>query len=158
MSLQLEAIELIKQVKYQYWRGLDTADIAMLRDLFTDDVKVDYIGGTYRWQIEGKEKMLPAVAAAFNPRIASCHTGHHPEINVLTDATAEGRWTLTDVFINLVDKVRTTGAALYRDKYVKIGGKWRIAVTSYERLYEEVENFTTPPNLTAHYLATKLQR
>jgi hypothetical protein len=31
-------------------------------------------------------------------------------------------------------------------------------VTTYERLYEEVEKFTTPPNLSAHYLAKKLQR
>jgi hypothetical protein len=77
---------------------------------------------------------------------------------VLDDTTAEGTWTLTDVFINLAEKVRTTGAAIYRDKYLKIGGKWRIAVTTYERLYEEVEKFTTPPNLSAHYLAKKLQR
>ena len=158
MSLRLEDIELIKQIKYKYWRGIDTADIDLLRDLLTEDVKVDYVGGTYRWQIEGKEKMLAAIAAAFNPHIASCHTGHHPEINVLDDTTAEGTWTLTDVYINLADKVRTTGAAFYRDKYVKIGGKWRIAVTTYERLYEEVEKFSTPPNLSAHYLAKKLQR
>ena len=158
MPLRLEDIEQIRQIKYQYWRGIDTADIALLRGILADDVKVDYIGGTYRWQIEGKEKMLAAIEAAFNPQVASCHTGHHPEITVLTDTTAEGIWTLTDVFINLADKIRTTGAALYRDKYVKVGGKWLISVTTYERLYEEVENFTTPPNLTAHYLARKMKR
>ena len=64
MSLRLEDIELIKQIKYKYWRGIDTADIDLLRDLLTEDVKVDYVGGTYRWQIEGKEKMLAAIAAA----------------------------------------------------------------------------------------------
>ena len=158
MSLRLEDIEQIRQIKYKYWRGIDTADIDLLRGILADDIKVDYLGGTYRWQIEGKDKMLAAIAAAFNPQVASCHTGHHPEITVLTDTTAEGTWTLTDVFINLADKIRTTGAALYRDKYVKVGGKWLISVTTYERLYEEVEHFTTPPNLTAHYLARKIKR
>jgi hypothetical protein len=157
MTLRLEDIELIKQLKYKYWRGIDTADIELLRDLFTEDVKVDYVGGSYRWQIEGKEKMLTAIAAAFNPRAASIHTGHHPEITFVDEIRADGIWTLTDVFINLADRVRTTGAALYRDKYLKVGGQWRIAVTTYERLYEEVEKFDTPPNLTAHYLAKKLK-
>lgn len=157
MSLRLEDIELIKQLKYKYWRGIDTADIGLLRDLFTEDVKVDYVGGTYRWQMEGKENILAAIAAAFNPRAASIHTGHHPEITVHDDARADGIWTLTDVFINLADRVRTTGAALYRDQYVKTGGKWRIAVSTYERLYEEVEKFDRPPNLTAHYLGKKLK-
>jgi hypothetical protein len=157
MNLRLEDIELIKQLKYKYWRGIDTADIELLRDLFTEDVKVDYVGGSYRWQIEGKEQMLTAIAAAFNPRAASIHTGHHPEITVLDDNHARGIWTLTDVFINLADRIRTTGAALYRDEYLKVGGQWRIAVTTYERLYEEVEKFDRPPNLTAHYLAKKLK-
>ena len=49
--------------------------------------------------------------------------------------------------------MRTTGSALYRDKYVKAQGQWRIAESVYERLYEEVEPFTQAPKLTAHYLA-----
>jgi NAD(P)-dependent dehydrogenase (short-subunit alcohol dehydrogenase family) len=31
-------------------------------------------------------------------------------------------------------------------------GQWRIAESTYERLYEEVEKFEKMPNLTAHYL------
>ena len=49
------------------------------------------------------------------------------------DSTATGIWYLTDIFINLADKVRTTGSALYRDKYVKSQGQWRIAESVYER-------------------------
>jgi hypothetical protein len=153
MSLRLEDIELIRQLKYRYWRGIDTGDIAGLRDLFTEDVKVDYIGGSYRWQMQGKDKILESIAGAFNANAVACHTGHHPEIEVLSDTTATGTWYLTDVFINLVEKVRTTGSALYRDKYVKQNGKWRIAESVYERLYEEVEPFTEAPRLTAHWLS-----
>ncbi|HUA89401.1 MAG TPA: nuclear transport factor 2 family protein, partial [Steroidobacteraceae bacterium] len=81
------------------------------------------------------------------------HTGHHPEIDVLTDTTATGIWYLTDVFINLAEKVRTTGSAIYRDKYLKQQGQWRIAESVYERMYEEVEAYTEAPRLTAHWLA-----
>ena len=38
-------------------------------------------------------------------------------------------------------------------KYVKIAGLWRISESTYERVYEQVESFTEPPNLTAHWLA-----
>jgi hypothetical protein len=153
MSLRLEDIELIKRLKYQYWRGIDTGDIALVRDLLTEDLKVDYKGGTYRWQMSGREPILAAIAASFNSNGVGCHTGHHPEIDVLTDTTATGIWYLTDIFINLKEKVKTTGSALYRDKYVKSGGKWRIAESNYERVYEQIEKFTEPPQLSAHWLA-----
>jgi SnoaL-like domain len=153
MSLRLEDIELIKRLKYKYWRCIDTGDIASLRDSLTEDMKVDYNGGTYRWQMTGRDKILEAIAGSFNSNGVGCHTGHHPEIDVLTDTTATGIWYLTDTFINLKEKVRTTGSALYRDKYVKVAGQWRIAESTYERVYEQVETFTEPPNLTAHWLA-----
>lgn len=153
MSLRLEDIELIRRLKYKYWRCIDTGDIAGLRELFTEDVKVDYIGGTYRWQLEGREAMLKTIAESFNPQAIGCHTGHHPEIDVLTDTTARGIWYLTDVFINLRTNSLTTGSALYRDEYVKEGGAWRIKVTTYERLYERVEPFTDHSQIKAHYLA-----
>ena len=153
MALRLEDIELIRQLKYKYFRSIDMGDIATLREVLTEDVKVDYIGGSYRWQMAGRDKILESIAGSFNANAVGCHTGHHPEIDVLTDTTATGTWYLTDVFINLVEKVRTTGSALYRDKYVKIQGQWRIAESVYERLYEEVESFETPPKLTAHWLA-----
>ena len=66
MSLRLEDIELIRRLKYKYWRCLDTGDIAGMREVFTEDVKVDYIGGSYRWQMAGREKILQSVAGSFN--------------------------------------------------------------------------------------------
>jgi hypothetical protein len=152
MSLRLEDIELIRRLKYKYWRCLTPVTSRACARL-TEDVKVDYIGGSYRWQMAGREKILQSVAGSFNANAVACHTGHHPEIDVLTDTSATGIWYLTDVFINLAEKVRTTGSALYRDKYLKSQGQWRIAESVYERLYEEVESFEEPPKLTAHWLA-----
>jgi hypothetical protein len=153
MSLRLEDIELIRCLKYRYWRLMDMGDIAAMRDLFMEDVQVDYIGGSYRWQIQGREKVLASIAGSFNANAVACHTGHHPEIEVLSDTSATGIWYLTDIFINLKEKVRTTGSALYRDKYTKHQGQWRIAESVYQRVYEEVEPFDEPPKLTAHWLS-----
>ena len=103
--MYLEDIERIRQLKYRYFRGIDTADIELLRGVLAEDVHIDYHGGTYRWQVEGRESMLAAIAAAFNEHAVACHTGHHPEIEVLTPTTATGIWYLTDVFINLREKL-----------------------------------------------------
>lgn len=153
MALRLEDIELIKRLKHKYFRSIDTADLAALRELFTEDIKVDYVGGTYRWQLEGREAMLAAIAQSFNANAVACHTGHHPEIEVLTDTTAEGIWYLTDIFINLATKQLTTGSAIYRDQYLKVGGAWKIKVTTYQRVYERIEPFTDPSQIKYHYLA-----
>ena len=90
MSMYLEDIERIRQLKYRYFRGIDTADIELLRGVLAEDVHIDYHGGTYRWQVEGREAMLASIAAAFNEYAVACHTGHHPEIEVLTPTSATG--------------------------------------------------------------------
>ena len=156
--MYLEDIERIRQLKYRYFRGIDTADIELLRDVLAEDVHIDYHGGTYRWQVDGRDQMLAAIAAAFNEQTVACHTGHHPEIEVQTPTTATGTWYLTDVFINLRDRVVTTGSALYRDEYVKLAGGWRIKSSTYQRLYEIQEQIDSAPKLTAHYLANAAGR
>lgn len=153
MSLRLEDIELIRRLKYRYWRALDLAQIEEMRELLTEDVAVDFVGGSYRWKMEGRDAFLGALAQAVNRQTISQHTGHHPEIDVLTESTATGIWYLTDLFINLTEQVVTEGSALYRDEYVKVDGQWRIKVSKYERIYERVERLAAKPNITAHYLA-----
>lgn len=152
MTLRLEEIERIKRLKYRYWRAIDMGHADEVRDLVTEDVRVDYVGGTYRWQMEGREAFVQAVALAFSSQAVSLHTGHHPEIDVVTETTARGTWYLTDMFINLQESIVTEGSALYHDEYVKVNGEWRIKVSTYERIFERVEKLSARPNLTAHYL------
>ena len=156
MGLRLEDIELIRRLKYRYWRAIDMGHIDEVRELLTEDVRVDFVGGTYRWKMEGRETFLTALAQSFSPQAISVHTGHHPEIDVLTDTTATGIWYLTDMFIRLTENILTEGSALYRDEYVKIDGVWQIKVSTYERLYERVEHLAAKPNITAHYLGKAL--
>ncbi len=68
-----------------------------------------------------------------------------------TEAT--GVWYLKDWFCDLRHKIVTDGSALYRDRYVKQDGRWKIQFASYERIFEIVTPFEQPPNITAHWLA-----
>lgn len=156
MSLRLEDIELIRQLKYRYCRAIDTCDIDALRQIVTEDFHTDYAGGTYRWQVQGREVFLEAIRGSFTAECIAVHTVHHPEIEVLDDVNARGLWYLTDTFIHLRENVVTEGSALYRDEYLKTAEGWRIRFSTYERIYERVERLSVAPNITAHRLAGKL--
>jgi hypothetical protein len=149
----LEDIEAIKRLKYRYFRSIDTADLATLDTLITDDIGVNYKGGTYHWVVEGKDKVMQAIAGGFHNRALAQHTGHHPEIDLLSATTARGLWYLTDSFINLDTRLLTQGSSLYRDEYVKLGNDWKIRHSSYTRIYEIVETLERAPSVTYSLLA-----
>lgn len=153
MALPLEDIELIKQLKYRYCRCIDTANIAELKTLFTEDASVCYVGGTYRFEASGRDKILEALEYAFHSQAIAFHHVNHPEIEVLTPTTATGTWYLKDWFLDLKNRVITDGSALYKDQYVMRAGNWLIQRATYERIYEIVTPVTETPNITAHYLA-----
>lgn len=155
MSLRLEDIELIKRVKYLYCRGLDSSDGPLLASLFTEDAGIDYRGGTYRFQMSGRDAIVEALVAAFHPRFVGSHTVHHPVIDVHDDDTADGHWTLVDYACDLAQGNKTTvGQSFYRDRYVKRDGRWLISFAEYDRVYERVWQ-EAQVNLTAHMLADK---
>jgi hypothetical protein len=153
MALQLEDIELIKQLKYRYCRCIDMANIAELRTLFTEDASVRYVGGSYLFEAQGRDKICEAIEYAFHAEAIAFHHVNHPEIDVTSPTEATGIWYLKDWFLDLRRKIITDGSALYRDRYVKKGGKWLIQHASYERIYEIVTPVTEAPNITAHWLA-----
>ena len=77
---------------------------------------------------------------------------HMPVIEIDGD-TATGLWTLRDYALNLAEDNKVTeGAAHYRDHYVRRDGRWMIARTEYDRVYERVYQ-DEYPSLTAHLLA-----
>ena len=152
MALPLEDIELIKRVKYAYCRCLDTANMDEMRTLFTEDASISYVGGSYRFEANGREKILEALANAFHNKAIGCHQVHHPEIDVLSATDAKGTWYLRDWYLDLRHKIVTEGSALYRDTYVKRDGRWLFQRATYERIFETMDEVKTVPNLTSHYL------
>jgi ketosteroid isomerase-like protein len=136
--LDLEAIELIKQLKGRYFRFVDTCDLAGLKTVFTDDAVAFFKGGDYEFSLDGWEQLEDFYRRSFTPTRFGMHHGHHPEISVDGDS-ASGIWYLHDIFINLEDNTTLRGSALYDDRYSKVDGEWKIAYTGYRRLFEEIE-------------------
>jgi SnoaL-like domain len=137
---RLVAIEDIQQLKARYMRCIDTRDLACLRDtVFTPETELYFKGGEYEISVKGWPEIEKFYQGAFTPEKFGMHNVHTPEISVSGD-TATGTWYLHDVFVNLEESTTLQGSALYHDEYVKRNGEWRIARSTYARLWEE----TTP--------------
>lgn len=146
-------IEAIKQLKHAYFRCIDTANLEELATLFHREVSVHFVGGTYEWKLQGREKYLEAVSQSFHRKAIGHHNGHSPEIQILSETEATGIWYLADNMWLLNHQHLTTGTALYWDRYEKIDGRWLIRSTRYERIYEIHQSLEKLPQLGAHYLA-----
>lgn len=150
---QLSDLEDIRTLKHRYYRGIDTADLSLLTNLFTDDVYVDYRGGGYRVNLTGKANMLEFLANSFNSDSVAMHHGHMPEIVLTGENTADGIWYLEDIFISIEAKSHTIGTAIYKDQYRREGGVWKIARTEYDRVIELVWPLDPAIRITSHHLA-----
>lgn len=150
---QLTDLEDIKTLKHRYFRGIDTADMALLETLFTEDVSVEYRGGTYKVALSGKDNMLEFLANSFHSDALAMHHGHMPEITLTGDNSAYGVWYLEDIFINLEQKTHTFGSAIYRDEYRREGGVWKLRRTEYDRVMEVILPLDPASQITSHHLA-----
>jgi hypothetical protein len=135
--LDLEAIELIKQLKARYFRFLDTCDLDGMKTVFTADAGVHYRSPTYDHKKNGWPEIEAFLKESFTPTKFGIHTGIHPEITVTGD-TATGIWYLHDKFVSLDDNVSIEGSAIYKDQYVKEAYGWKIKFSEYDRLFEEI--------------------
>jgi SnoaL-like domain len=149
---RLMDMEAIRQLKYAYFRCVDTANLEELATLFHDDVTVHFVGGSYEWKVQGKADYVANIGKSFTKEAVGQHNAHHPEIQMLSDTEATALWYLADNMWILNHNVKTHGTALYRDRYLKVNGKWLIKDTNYERIYEINDKLAARPNLSAHYL------
>ena len=149
---RLMDIEAIRQLKHAYFRCIDTANLEELATLFHDDVTVDFKGGNYHLQYNGKDEYVEGMAQSFTKQSIGQHHGHHPEIQMLSETEATAIWYLEDKFWVINHKYYTTGTVLYWDRYVKENGKWLIRDTRYERLYEFTDMLDEEPRPSSHYL------
>ena len=145
-------------MKYRYFRYFDTADIPGLTAIFHPDVTLDVNGGIYRFRVEGRDKYLDLVREGAHAEMIMQHNGHHPEIDLVSTTEATGIWYLQDSVWEFRRKVHITGAAIYRDRYLKVNGSWLIKDIGFERVHEIVDRIEQPPNVTFSYLATHAQK
>ncbi len=149
---RLMDVEAIKQLKYAYFRCVDTANLEELGTLFHEDVAVHFHGGNYEWKLRGREEYVANIGKSFTSEAIGHHNAHHPEIQILSETEATALWYLADTMWILNHNSRTQGTALYSDRYLKVDGKWQIKETSYERIYEINDVLEERPNLSSHYL------
>ncbi len=131
-------IEALKQLKYKYFRCLDSKLWDELGEVLTDDATAAYDSGKYSY--DGKPAILEFLSGSLGDReVISMHMGHHPEITLTGADTAEGVWYFEDYVIFTKADLRLRGAGFYRDRYRKVDGRWKIEHTGYARTYEEMQ-------------------
>jgi uncharacterized protein (TIGR02246 family) len=146
----MDDVEEIKKLKARYFRGLDSKDWDLYASVFAEDVHVDLSmagGQEYR----GREAF--AAYARGLTLVQSVHHGHMPEIELTSDTTATGIWSMED-FNYWEDGTQNHGYGHYFETYEKADGQWRIKTMKLSYLRIE-RSFGSAPMLagagkTAH--------
>ena len=144
---RLEDLEAIKQLKYRYWRCLDTKQWDEMTECFTPDASAAY--GEGRYTFAGRDAIMQFLRDAMGVQSGTWghHHGHHPEIELTGPTTARGVWALHNYLLNPRAQRGVRMACSYRDEYVKTGGVWRIKHTGYTYLYNEEWSRADMPSL-----------
>jgi hypothetical protein len=149
---RLVAIEDIKALKARYFRGVDTKDWALLAEVMTDDITVDYRGtatdpatgvnfapDATGSTLQGSTVVIDGLKKSLDG-IVSAHQGYLPEIEILSDTTARGVWAMYDVLRFPAGSPITElfGYGHYHETYEKSDGRWRIKTLRLPRLRVDV--------------------
>jgi hypothetical protein len=128
---RLAAVEDIKQLKARYFRLMDTKDWKAMREVFTDDARMDIDG----FATEGGDAIIAFLTGVLG-QVRTVHHGHMPEIAITGDGRATGIWAMYDYVEFPAEGLPQGfhGYGHYHDEYRLQDGTWRIATTRLERL------------------------
>lgn len=148
--MDLVSIEEIRRLKYRYFRTLDLKLWDEFGDCLAEDVTARY--GTQAMKeplhYDNRADVVDFMSKNLGPGIVTIHIANHPEIDVAADGTtATGSWAFEDTVIVPDFKVQIRGGGYYLDEYRKdADGRWRIAGTKYERIYEAMTSLEDTPS------------
>jgi hypothetical protein len=149
----LVQLEEIKRLKYRYLRCLDLKEWEELEGCFVPEASASYGGGAY--ELEGRDAIMAFLREVMgSTEMLTSHRCHHPEIDRSGPDDAEGVWAMDDMVIHGDAGLTISGAAFYRDRYVRRDGRWLIAHTGYRRVFEQVAPRDQGVRLTAQWWAT----
>jgi len=127
---QLEDAEAIRTLKHRYFFCCDRKDPKGMRACFADGpVHIDYGAvGTFD-RADALVKVFTEVGC--HDYMVEMHHGMNPQIEVLDEGKARGKWSLHYFLINTQTKGLTQLAGFYEDEYKKANGAWKIAKTRF---------------------------
>lgn len=140
----LEQIEEIKKLKYNYWRACDAKDPVAFRNSFIKSgASIDY-GQLGAFDDAGPmAEIFTAVALRKvdgNYAVLDMHHGLHPDIEITSETSALGRWTLQFRQIDTVARTQKLMTGEYDDAYVLEDGEWKMSRCHFT----ETWSMTTP--------------
>lgn len=147
---RLTAIEEIKQVKARYFRGVDTSDGELVKDILAEDCILDFVGCCT--DPKTAKDFIPAMNVIIRGRgswvsdglsrrgIVSVHQGHNFEVEFDSDTTAKVIWSMTDrlYFPPGGEFSLMTGFGHYHETYEKVDKRWKIKTSHITRIRVEV--------------------
>lgn len=135
----------IHAIKARYFRTMDMKDWAGLEATFAPDLVADFRESTG----EPDESQLTHGAAPYVAKLApilehiqTVHHGHMPEITIESPDRATGIWAMEDkLWVQEGSPLPFKwmhGYGHYHERYVRIGGEWRIQEIRLSRIRVDV--------------------
>lgn len=122
---RLEALEAIRQLKHRYLNACDLKQVEVIRDCFAEgEILIDYGPlGSFR----DRDSFLALYQElACQPRVIDIHHGANPEIELLGEDQARGRWALYYFNLDAESGATRQLGGIYQDRYRCIAGQWKL--------------------------------
>ena len=126
----LEDIEAIKKLKARYWFACDSRDAQEIKDCFvTEGLLIDF---GFIGQFTDLDTFIKLfLEMTDKPSHIDLHHGLAPEIEIISEDCASGRWRMQFQLIETATQVAQFMGGYYEDTYRKEDGDWKIATTKY---------------------------
>ncbi|HZP10897.1 MAG TPA: nuclear transport factor 2 family protein [Nevskiaceae bacterium] len=127
---KLEDADAIRALKSRYFFCCDRKDPKGMRACFADGkVIIDYGAVGVFDNADAVVKVFTDIGC--HDYMVEMHHGMNPQIDVIDDTHAKGKWSLHYFLINTQTKSLTQLGGQYEDEYRKVNGAWKISGTKF---------------------------
>jgi ketosteroid isomerase-like protein len=141
---ELEDIEAIRRLKFEYWDAMDRKDWERWANVFTEDLVFIFpaFEPSPMAKATSRKQFMDQNALLTKEYLKTCHQGHQHSIEITSPTTAKGTWCLRDHLINTKTNTEFKGRAYYYEEYRKVDGKWYISnvLVEYNNAQGSVNN------------------